>query len=487
MDHDLPSTSNEPICHYEILDVERNADAATIKKAWRIAALQWHPDKNRNSAESTHKFRLIQEAYECLSDPVERKWYDEHRDMILQQGDLDTSNIASSFLFNVMPFQYSGCYNGYHDMDGGFYSVYNDVFQSILEGEQQGWSSTSSYNDGTETIPIFYLLEVQFGNSSSDWKEVSAFYVAWESFSSCLSYAWADLYDTREATNRQMRRLMEEDNKKMRRAAKRQRNEEISNLLRFVKKRDPRVHQQRQRAEQLQREREDHRRKVAQEKKVAIQEAKEAWRMQSEKDNAAMEAEDLNAGRIRLADLEDHDDYFYSHRGKGKKKKRGKKNIAEREEESTNDINSSEANWQNSSNNSNELEVPLTSNDKESVEPCAKVCSAANEESNIDDRTSSSKTLASSAQMDKLTYEQTIVLDPCNTSNVEGTNGVEKECNASVEVEESEDEELELWRCECCRKDFKSRGQMDNHMKSKKHKETWAKFEKIMAQIEDDP
>jgi DnaJ family protein A protein 5 len=278
---------------------------------------------------------------------------------------------------------------------------------------------------------------------------------------------------------------MEEDNKKMRRAAKRQRNEEISNLLRFVKKRDPRVHQQRQRAEQLQREREDHRRKVAQEKKVAIQEAKEAWRMQAEKDNAAKEAEDLNAGRIRLADLEDHDDYFYSHRGKGKKKKRGKKNTAEREEESTNDIYSSEINGQNSSSNSNESEIPLTSNVKEIVEPCTR--DAAHEEFNVDDRTSSSKTLASLAQMDTLTYEQTIVLDTCNTANVEGTNGAEKECNTFVEAEESEDEELELWRCECCRKDFKSRGQMDNHMKSKKHKETWAKFEKIMSQIEDDP
>jgi DnaJ family protein A protein 5 len=477
MDDDVTTTSNKPICHYEILDVERNADAATIKKAWRIAALQWHPDKNRNSAESTHKFRLIQEAYECLSDPVERKWYDEHRDMILQQGDSGiTSNATSSFLFNVMPFQYSGCYNGYHDKDGGFYSVYTDVFHSILEGEQQGWASTSSYSDGKEPIPIFYLLEVQFGNSSSEWKEVSSFYLAWESFSSCLSYPWADLYDTREATNRQMRRLMEDENKKMRRAAKRQRNEEISNLIRFVKKRDPRVQQQRLRVEQLQREREDHRLKIAQEKKVAIQEAKEAWRMQSEKDNAAVEEEDLNAGRIRLADLEDHDDYFYSNRGKGKKKKKGKKNNAGREEEYANEIYSSETNGQNRANISNESAVPLTNTSS---------CSAENEEySNVDNTTSSNKALSSSAQMDEFSCEQTIVLDTYNASNVQGSNGAD--CNAFVEGEESEEEEPELWRCECCRKDFKSRGQMDNHMKSKKHKEMWAKFEKIMAQIEGD-
>jgi hypothetical protein len=104
----------------------------------------------------------------------------------------------------------------------------------------------------------------------------------------------------------------------------------------------------------------------------------------------------------------------------------------------------------------------------------------------MDVRTSSNKALPASVQMDEFSCEQTIVLDTYNASNVQGSNGAEEDCNASVEGEESEDEEPELWRCECCRKDFKSRGQMDNHMKSKKHKEMWAKFEKIMAQIEDD-
>ncbi|EED94428.1 predicted protein, partial [Thalassiosira pseudonana CCMP1335] len=70
-------------CHYEVLSVARDADAATIKKAHRKLALRHHPDKvlSKSPEEqeaSAAEFKLIQVAYECLSDPVERKWYDEH-------------------------------------------------------------------------------------------------------------------------------------------------------------------------------------------------------------------------------------------------------------------------------------------------------------------------------------------------------------------------------------------------------------------------
>jgi hypothetical protein len=40
--------------------------------------------------------------------------------------------------------------------------------------------------------------------------------------------------------------------------------------------------------------------------------------------------------------------------------------------------------------------------------------------------------------------------------------------------EESEPDE---WRCECCKKTFKSEGQMENHLNSKKHKVAWKKYE----------
>ena len=72
-------------CYYEILQVERSADSDELKKQYRRLALQWHPDKNpQNVEEATRIFREIQEAYDVLSDPQERAWYDGHRDSILR-------------------------------------------------------------------------------------------------------------------------------------------------------------------------------------------------------------------------------------------------------------------------------------------------------------------------------------------------------------------------------------------------------------------
>ena len=68
----------ENLSYYEILEVSTNADKSTIKKAYRKLAKQYHPDKNPGDSEAEHKFKLCNEAYQCLSDDKQRGIYDRY-------------------------------------------------------------------------------------------------------------------------------------------------------------------------------------------------------------------------------------------------------------------------------------------------------------------------------------------------------------------------------------------------------------------------
>src|ERR1700748_641357 len=65
--------------YYKALRVEKSADAATIKKAYRKLAVKLHPDKNPGDASAEAKFKEVSEAYDMLSDADKRKEYDEAR------------------------------------------------------------------------------------------------------------------------------------------------------------------------------------------------------------------------------------------------------------------------------------------------------------------------------------------------------------------------------------------------------------------------
>lgn len=67
---------------YETLEVEKDADSKTIKKAYRKLAVKHHPDKGGDE----HKFKEINAAYEILSDPEKRQKYDKYGLEGLQEG-----------------------------------------------------------------------------------------------------------------------------------------------------------------------------------------------------------------------------------------------------------------------------------------------------------------------------------------------------------------------------------------------------------------
>ena len=63
--------------YYEVLGVDRNASADEIKKAYRKAAIQYHPDKNPGDKEAEEKFKEAAEAYDVLSNPDKKARYDQ--------------------------------------------------------------------------------------------------------------------------------------------------------------------------------------------------------------------------------------------------------------------------------------------------------------------------------------------------------------------------------------------------------------------------
>lgn len=63
--------------YYEVLGIDKSADDAAIKKAYRALAKKYHPDMNPGDAEAEKKFKEASEAYAVLSDPDKKRQYDQ--------------------------------------------------------------------------------------------------------------------------------------------------------------------------------------------------------------------------------------------------------------------------------------------------------------------------------------------------------------------------------------------------------------------------
>ena len=76
--------------HYSALGLSPSATLADIKKAFRQQAALHHPDRS-SAADAAARFRLVQTAYEVLSDPDKRKAYDDNRQRNLLDSPIDTA------------------------------------------------------------------------------------------------------------------------------------------------------------------------------------------------------------------------------------------------------------------------------------------------------------------------------------------------------------------------------------------------------------
>jgi molecular chaperone DnaJ len=120
--------------YYATLGVERSADAAEIKKAYRKLARKYHPDVNPGNEESEKRFKEIQEAYAVLSDTEKRKQYDRF-------GTVDGDPTAG-----FDPFRRAQRRQSWHDPEGfrvefdgtGGFQDLGDIFSQFFGGARPG-------------------------------------------------------------------------------------------------------------------------------------------------------------------------------------------------------------------------------------------------------------------------------------------------------------------------------------------------------------
>lgn len=106
--------------HYQVLGVERSADAGEIKKAYRKRVLEQHPDKHPGDKAIEERFKLTNLAYEVLGDPKKKAMYDMG---FSTGGKFDPTNIDPSLLdYDTFFKTFTGLFGQYLDevIPGGF-------------------------------------------------------------------------------------------------------------------------------------------------------------------------------------------------------------------------------------------------------------------------------------------------------------------------------------------------------------------------------
>ena len=105
--------------YYEVLGVDRGADEATLKKAYRKLAKKYHPDINPGDKEAEKKFKEATEAYGILSDPEKRKMYDQYGHAAFENG----GGAGAGGFGGFGGFDFSG-----QDMGDIFGDIFGDLF-----------------------------------------------------------------------------------------------------------------------------------------------------------------------------------------------------------------------------------------------------------------------------------------------------------------------------------------------------------------------
>ena len=105
--------------YYEVLGVDRNADDAALKKAYRALAKKYHPDMNPGDKEAEKKFKEASEAYAVLSDAEKRRQYDQFGHAAFEGGA-------------------GGGFGGFDFSGADFGDIFGDIFGDLFGGGRHG-------------------------------------------------------------------------------------------------------------------------------------------------------------------------------------------------------------------------------------------------------------------------------------------------------------------------------------------------------------
>ena len=135
--------------YYELLEIERTADAGTIKSSYRKLAMKYHPDKNAGCKDSEAQFKAVSEAYDCLKDPQKRAAYDRFGHAAFQNGG-------------------PGAGGGAQDFGGGFSDIFESVFGEFIGGAQRGGGRSAARRGADLRYDMEVTLEEAFHGKATE-------------------------------------------------------------------------------------------------------------------------------------------------------------------------------------------------------------------------------------------------------------------------------------------------------------------------------
>jgi curved DNA-binding protein len=142
------------IDYYKILEVDKSASEADIKKAYRKLARKYHPDLNPNDKEAEKKFKELNEANEVLSNPENRKKYDQYGENWEHGEEYEKARQQQQ------QYQRGGQQDGFGGFGGGGFSGggdYSDFFESMFGGGAQRGRGRSTAFKGQDLNAELHL------------------------------------------------------------------------------------------------------------------------------------------------------------------------------------------------------------------------------------------------------------------------------------------------------------------------------------------